>query len=59
MAGCVPPVQKPQPPAEIKEVTAAKRMNEKLKLTKEINKKIGYFKHKKRYTMLSSRGDFF
>ncbi len=33
MAGCVPPRPKPQPPAEIKEVTAAKRMNEKLKLT--------------------------
>ena len=33
LAGCLPPRPKPQPPAEIKEVTAAKRMNEKLKLT--------------------------
>ncbi len=33
LAGCIPPRPKPQPPAEIKEVAAAKRMNEKLKLT--------------------------
>ena len=33
LTGCLPPGPKPQPPAEIKEVTAAKRMNDKLKLT--------------------------
>ena len=40
LAGCLPPGQKPQPPAEIKEVTAAKRLNEKLKLTaKQLRRK--------------------
>jgi len=37
LAGCVPPRPKPQPPAEIKEVTAAKRMNENLSNSKIIN----------------------
>ena len=40
LVGCLPPGPKPQPPAEIKEVTAAKRMNEKLKLTaKQLRRK--------------------
>ena len=40
LAGCLPPGQKPQPPAEIKKVTAAKRLNEKLKLTaKQLRRK--------------------
>ena len=40
LASCFPPGPKPQPPAEIKEVTAAKRMNEKLKLTsKQLRRK--------------------
>ena len=40
LAGCLQPVPKPQPPAEIKKVTAAKRMNEKLKLTaKQLRRK--------------------
>ena len=34
-------------------------INEKLKLMKEITKTIRKFKHKKGYTMLSSKGDFF
>lgn len=33
LTGCLPPRPQPQPPAEIKEATAAKRLNEKLKLT--------------------------
>ena len=33
LTGCFPPGPKPQPPTEIKEATAAKRLNEKLKLT--------------------------
>ena len=40
IAGCLLPRPKPQPPAEIKKVTAAKRMNEKLKLTaKQLRRK--------------------
>ncbi len=40
LAGCLLPGPKPQPPAEIKKVTAAKRMNEKLKLTaKQLRRK--------------------
>ena len=40
LAGCLPPGPKPQPPAEIKEVTAAKRMNAKLKRTaKQLRRK--------------------
>ena len=40
LVGCLPPGPKPQPPAEIKKVTAAKKMNEKLKLTsKQLRRK--------------------
>ena len=40
LAGCLPPGPKPQPPTEIKKVTAAKRLNEKLKLTaKQLRRK--------------------
>ena len=40
LAGCLQPGAKPQPPAEIKKITAAKRMNERLKLSaKQLRRK--------------------
>ena len=49
LAGCLPPGLKPQPPAELKKVTAAKRLNEKLKLTAKLLRRKRISTEKNRY----------